>query len=179
MLLNPLLIKTSPLVIKGLNAEDKKTSIEELYKLDALDDGAAIEDVGILFPKIEMKKEKNAENKKGKDENEGLLDIKDFAKVDIRVAEILKAENVEGSDKLLELEVNSGLDTRTIIAGLAHVYKPEELVGKKILLVANLKPAKIFNKKSNGMLLAAKLKKKDNPVLIEINENIPVGAKLS
>ena len=105
--------------------------------------------------------------------------IKDFAKVDIRVAEILKAENVEGSDKLLELEVNSGLDTRTIIAGLAHVYKPEELVGKKILLVANLKPAKIFNKKSNGMLLAAKLKKKDNPVLIEINENIPVGAKLS
>ena len=179
VLLKPVLIKTSPIVVKAMNAEDKTTLIEDLYKLDNLDNSAVIEDVGILFPKIEMKKEKNAENKKGTDENEGLLDIKDFAKVDIRVAEILKAKNVEGSDKLLELEVDSGLDTRTIIAGLAHVYKPEDLVGKKILLVANLKPAKIFNKKSNGMLLAAKLKKKDNPVLIEINENIPVGAKLS
>ena len=109
----------------------------------------------------------------------GLLDISEFAKVDIRVAKILQAARVEGSEKLLELQVDSGLDTRTIIAGIAQHYSPDYLIGKKILLVANLKPAVLFKKKSYGMLLEEKKEKGDKPVLIEVNDAIPVGARLS
>jgi methionyl-tRNA synthetase len=113
------------------------------------------------------------------EEKDGLIDISEFAKVDIRVAAVLKASAIEGSDKLLELEVDSGIDTRIIIAGIAQHYSPDYLVGKKILLVTNLKPAVIFKRTSHGMLLAAKKEKGDRPVLIEVNDAIPAGAKLS
>lgn len=84
------------------------------------------------------------------------IDIIDFAKVDLRVAEILTAEKVEGTDRLLKLQVNLG-DTgiRQIVAGIAQHYAPEELIGKKIVVVANLKPAKLRGVESQGMLLAA------------------------
>ena len=111
--------------------------------------------------------------------DEGLLvDIKEFARIEIRVAQVLQAERVMGSDRLLELRVNSGADERTILAGIAQFYEPEYLINKKILLVANLKPAKIFNKISNGMLLAAK-GEGGRPHLIEVNESVPVGSRLS
>ena len=84
-----------------------------------------------------------------------LLDISDFAKVELRVAEIRAAEKVEGADKLLKLQVEVGGVPRQIVAGIAQHYKPEEIVGKKIVIVANLKPAKIRGVESNGMLLAA------------------------
>ncbi|MCP4137193.1 MAG: methionine--tRNA ligase [bacterium] len=196
VLLDPVLINSSPAIIKGLQAENKPVDVESLLGLNLLDEGKKISDVGILFPRLEKeeddkgkkdKKEKAKEGKKKKGdskeaqkiEDDGLLDFKEFLKVDIRVAKVLEAEKVEGSDKLLELQVDSGLDTRTIIAGIAQTYSPDSLVGKKILLVANLKPATIFKRKSYGMLLAAKKEKNDNPVLIEIDDNIPVGAKLS
>jgi methionyl-tRNA synthetase len=86
---------------------------------------------------------------------------------------------VKGSEKLLELKVDSGIDERIIIAGIAQFYEPGYLVGKKILLVANLKPAVIFNKKSNGMLLAAREGKSGSPILIEVDDKIPVGSRLS
>jgi methionyl-tRNA synthetase len=86
---------------------------------------------------------------------DGLLDISDFAKVELRVAEIKQAEKVEGADKLLKLQIEVGGVPRQIVAGIALHYKPEELVGKKVVVVANLKPAKIRGVESNGMLLAA------------------------
>ncbi|MFA5519654.1 MAG: methionine--tRNA ligase subunit beta, partial [Spirochaetota bacterium] len=109
---------------------------------------------------------------------EGLIDIKDFTAVDIRVARIIKAEVVEGSDKLLYLTVDSGSDERNIVAGIAQVYRPEDIEGKNILLVANLKPAKIFGLESNGMLLAAKKKSKDKPAVIFVDMDIPLGSRL-
>ncbi|MDZ4225177.1 MAG: methionine--tRNA ligase subunit beta, partial [bacterium] len=83
------------------------------------------------------------------------IDITDFAKVELRVAEILQAEKVEGADKLLKLQIDLGTEQRQIVAGIAQHYAPEDLVGKKVVVAVNLKPAKIRGVESNGMLLAA------------------------
>jgi methionine--tRNA ligase beta chain len=98
--------------------------------------------------------------------------------VDIRVARIIEAEKVEGSDKLLYLTVNTGSEHRNIVAGIAQAYSSEELAGKKILLVSNLKPATIFGKESHGMLLAAKKSSKDKPLVIFVDDSIQIGARL-
>ncbi len=115
-----------------------------------------------LFPRIEDEKvevkvevEKKKKEKKMEMPKADLIDITDFAKVDLRVAKIVQAERVEGADKLLKLEIDIGSETRQIVAGIAKHYSPEELVGKKIVVVANLKPAKLRGIESNGMLLAA------------------------
>ncbi len=84
-----------------------------------------------------------------------LLDIADFGKIELRVAEVKQAEKVEGADKLLKLQIEIGGVPRQIVAGIAQHYKPEEIIGKKVVVVANLKPAKIRGVESNGMLLAA------------------------
>ncbi len=189
VLLSPILIQSSKKIVDALNLKVDLADIESLYRLDLLKDNEGIKDIGILFPRIEKEEQagvRTAESKKDpgktKMENtelgEGLIDIKEFARIDIRVARVLEAAAVEGSDKLLQLEVDSGLDKRTIIAGIAKEYSPEYLVGKKILLVANLKPATIFKRKSNGMLLAAKSGSDAGPVLIEVDDKIPVGSKL-
>lgn len=86
---------------------------------------------------------------------EELLDIADFAKVDLRVAQVIHAEKVEGADKLLKLQIDLGTEKRQIVAGIALHYSPEDLIGKKVVVVTNLKPAKIRGVESNGMLLAA------------------------
>jgi len=182
VLLSPVLTSKSSVVISALKAENKSRKIKDLSGFNLLDEGQKLSEMEILFPRIEKEKKETRPEKKQvskKTENQGLIDITDFAKVEIRVAKIIKAQSVEGSEKLLEIEVDSGTDQRTVIAGIAQSYAPEDLPGKKVLLVANLKPATIFNKESNGMLLAAKKSKKDKPVLIEIDEKIPVGSKLS
>lgn len=94
-------------------------------------------------------------NKENKMEPTEQIDITEFLKTDLRVAEIKLAEKVEGADKLLKLQVDVGGELRQIVAGIALHYKPEELIGKKIVIVANLKPAKIRGVESYGMLLAA------------------------
>lgn len=85
----------------------------------------------------------------------GELDIARFAEIELRVALVLGAEKVAGTDKLLRLEVTLGRETRQIVAGIAQSYLPEALVGKQIIVVANLKPARIRGIESQGMLLAA------------------------
>ncbi len=179
-LLSPALIYSSPKILEALKPGGGEPSFDDILAMNSLSEGSRLGELDILFPRIEKeKKEEAVEKPKEKPDQEGLVDIKDFFKTEIRVAQVLKAERVEGSDKLLKLEVNSGTDTRTIVAGIAQEYEPDYLVGRKILLVANLKPATIFNIESNGMLLAAKEGKKGKPILIEIDEKIPVGAKLS
>ncbi len=181
VLLSPILRKASAKVMDALGMNGIGFN-ENLATLRSLKAGNRIQDVGILFPRLEKEEievmEKNAE-KKNSVQEEGLVDIMEFSRVDIRIAEILEAQTIEGSDKLLELKVDAGIDRRTIVAGLAKYYSPEYLVGKKILLVANLKPAVLFKRTSNGMLLAAKKEKNDPPILIEVNPAIPNGARLS
>jgi methionyl-tRNA synthetase len=103
--------------------------------------------------------------------------IDDFAKIDLRVAQIKVAERVKGADKLLRLEVDLGDHTRQILAGIALAYDPEQLVGRKIVIVANLQPRKMRGLESHGMLLAASLEG-GKPVLAGFLEEVPLGAKL-
>jgi methionyl-tRNA synthetase len=84
-----------------------------------------------------------------------LISFDDFTKAELRVAEILEAEKIEGSNKLLKLQVDLGEEKRQLVAGIGKHYQPEDLIGKKIIIVANLEPAKIFGVESNGMILAA------------------------
>jgi methionyl-tRNA synthetase len=86
---------------------------------------------------------------------EGLITYDDFAKVKFRTAKVLEAEKVAGADKLLRLQILVGEERRQVVAGIALHYKPEDVVGKTVVVVVNLKPAKIRGVESNGMLLAA------------------------
>lgn len=104
------------------------------------------------------------------------ISIEDFAKVDLRVAQVLAAQRVEGTDKLMELKVQVGAEERTIVAGIAKYYSPEELTGKKIVIVANLKPAKLRGILSQGMLLAASTE--DQLAVLTLDRDIPTGAKV-
>ncbi|MGO8758206.1 MAG: methionine--tRNA ligase [Terracidiphilus sp.] len=105
------------------------------------------------------------------------ITIDDVLKVDLRVAQILVAERVPKADKLLRLEIDLGYEKRQILAGIAQYYEPEKLVGRKIVVVANLAPRKMRGLESNGMLLAASLEG-GAPVLAGFLEDVPLGARL-
>jgi len=106
------------------------------------------------------------------------IEVDDFFKVDLRVGQVLSAEPVKGADKLLHMKVDIGEpEPRTIVAGIALVYKPEEMVGRKVVIVANLQPRKLRGIESNGMIVAASLEG-GKPVLAGFLESVPVGARL-
>jgi methionyl-tRNA synthetase len=108
---------------------------------------------------------------------DGRISIDDFAKVELRVAQVKAAERVKNSDKLLRLEVDLGTEVRQIVAGIAEAYAPETLVGRKVVIVANLAPRKLRGLESNGMIVAASLEG-GQPVLAGFLEDVPVGARL-
>lgn len=144
-----------------------------------------------LFPRIEIEEEKSEakkevkENKKAKKEEpkapekakeneDGMIGIEDFSKIDLRVVEIVAAEPVPKTDKLMKIQVSLGDEERTVVSGIAKHYKPEDLIGKHVVLVANLKPAKLRGVMSHGMLLAAS--KGDELQIVETT--MPVGSKV-
>jgi len=104
------------------------------------------------------------------------ISIEDFSKVQMRVGQILEAEKIEGSRKLLKLRVDIGSEVRQLVAGIAEVYEPASLLNKKIVVVANLKPARLMGVESNGMIVAASVDGK--PVLATFTEEVPNGALL-
>jgi methionyl-tRNA synthetase len=106
------------------------------------------------------------------------ITIDDFVKIDLRVATIVEAEKVKGADKLLRLIVDVGFEKRQIVAGIAKAYEPEKLVGRKVVIVANLAPRKLRGLESNGMIVAASFGEGDLPVLTGFHEDIPNGARL-
>ncbi len=108
---------------------------------------------------------------------DGKITIDDFSKVELRVAQVKVAEKVKGADKLLRLEVDLGTEVRQIVAGIAEAYAPESLIGRKVVIVANLQPRKLRGLESNGMIVAASLED-GKPVLAGFLEDVPVGAKL-
>ena len=106
------------------------------------------------------------------------IEIDDFVKVDLRVGKVLSAERVKGSDKLLHLKVDiAEPEPRTIVAGIALAYEPEKMIGRKVVIVANLQPRKLRGIESNGMIVAASLEG-GPPVLAGFLEDVPVGARL-
>jgi methionyl-tRNA synthetase len=106
------------------------------------------------------------------------ITIDDFAKVELRVAQVRVAEPVKGADRLLRLEVDLGNEVRQIVAGIAGAYKPEELIGRKVVIVANLQPRKLRGLESNGMIVAASVGEKGKPVLAGFLEDVEIGARL-
>jgi methionyl-tRNA synthetase len=141
-----------------------------------------------LFPRIETKEKEEKETPPVSDEKpqppaapapaaaDARIDIADFAKVELRVAQILAAEKIQGSKKLVKLQVDLGTEQRQLVAGIAESYAPEALVGKKVAVVANLKPAKLMGVESNGMVLAAS--PGNAAVLVTFDADVPLGTKI-
>ena len=107
----------------------------------------------------------------------GKISIDDFAKIELRVGVVKVAERVPKADKLLRLEVDIGTEVRQVLAGIAEAYAPEALIGRKVVIVANLAPRKLRGMESNGMIVAASLEG-GKPVLASFLEDVPVGARL-
>ncbi|ACL70775.1 methionine--tRNA ligase [Halothermothrix orenii] len=173
-MLKPFLVETPYMIGEQINARDliEKASWSDLKQWGLLSPGRKVKKGKPIYPRIDIEEYferlNNNENKetsdnKGKggndmaeqDKNTGTISFNDFTKLDLRVAEVKEAEKIEGSNKLLKLKVSLGDEERQVVAGIAKHYNPEELVGKKVILVANLEPATIFGVKSEGMVLAA------------------------
>jgi methionyl-tRNA synthetase len=104
------------------------------------------------------------------------ITIEDFAKVQMRVGQIVEAEKIEGSRRLIKLRVDIGTEVRQVVAGIAEAYEPANLLNRKVVIVANLKPAKLMGVESNGMIVAASIDGK--PVLATFTEEVPNGSLL-
>jgi methionyl-tRNA synthetase len=143
--------------------------------------GNAIKLKESVFPRLDVKKVptlvKKPDETSADEDFAGLIDISEFGKLDLRTAMVEEAEKVKKADKLLRLQIDLGAEKRQIVAGIAEFYRPEELIGKTIIVVANLKPAKIRGLESNGMLLAAR--KDSTLTLVTVADDIPPGAKIS
>jgi methionyl-tRNA synthetase len=104
------------------------------------------------------------------------ITIEDFAKIDLRVARVVEASAIEGADRLLRLVVDLGGETRQLVAGIKKTYLPEALVGKHIIVVANLKPAELRGVQSRGMLLAASTD--EGPIVATFEKEVAPGSKV-
>lgn len=170
VLVGPTMPKTPERIFEQIGVvNDELKTWASIEAFGALKPGSKVHKGEALFPRIDIAKEMEwlgtlltpptanniIEETPAQEENAGLITIEDFAKVSLRVARVLSAQPVKKSDKLLEIRLTLGSEERTVVSGIASYYKPEELVGKHVLLVANLKPAKLRGILSEGMLLAA------------------------
>lgn len=130
-----------------------------------------------LFPRVDKEKYfKDLKEPKEEKMQENLIGIEEFAKIDLRVGKIESAEKVEGATKLLKMIVDIGTEKRQIVAGIAETYTPEQLIGKEIIFVANLKPAKVRGVESQGMLVAAEVNGK--AYLPAFDRDVPPGSRI-
>ncbi|WP_213950525.1 methionine--tRNA ligase [Tepidanaerobacter syntrophicus] len=187
--ISPIMPNISKKILDQLGITDETLSTwESVKKWGGLPSGLKVSRKEIIFPRIENNKGKGEAPKEDqktaqeisrkveKEEGANVISIEDFAKIDLRIAEVLEAEKVEGADKLLKLQIKIGNEKRQIVAGIAQHYTPEELIGKKIVVVANLKPAKLRGIESCGMLLAASDSK--GLTLVTVDRDIDSGAKV-
>mgnify|MGYP002550813294 CR=1 FL=1 len=199
ILISPFMPETSKKIQEKIGAGEDVCTWDSANEWGILPDDAEIKKGEALFPRIDVEKEmselqklfpnksdnsseEDKEKSAGKKENEkpqncvSLIDIQDFAKVELKAAKIEECEPVKKSKKLLKLTLNDGESQRTVASGIANYYKPEELVGKSVILVCNLKPAKLCGVESNGMILAAETK--DGDVRVIFLDDIPAGSKI-
>lgn len=154
----------------------------EIGTLDSVPAGVKVAEPKPIFPRLEAKKkpmETETQTKQQQPKQEAPptaeIGIEDFAKVQLRVARVLEAEPLEGSDKLLKLQVVIGKERRQIVAGIRKNYQPTDLIGRQIVVVANLKPAKLRGTESQGMLLAA-VDEDGGAILLQPERDAPEGA---
>ncbi|MBQ3040542.1 MAG: methionine--tRNA ligase [Clostridia bacterium] len=164
VLLYPFIPSTSEEIFKELNTE--LTGYDTLNSFGALESGKDVGEQRVLFQRIDEAKmlaeieaeiAKKMEEAKAKEKPEGcaIIGIDKFMEVELRTAEVLECEAVPKAKKLLKLQLDLGYEKRQVVSGIAKFYKPEELVGKKVIVVANLSPAKLCGIESNGMILAS------------------------
>jgi methionyl-tRNA synthetase len=166
ILLSPFMPTASPEILRQIGACECCSAWESAGEYGALSAQVTVVRGDNLFPRIdeakmlgELEAEREAANKtakKEKSEDVEEISIDEFARVSLKCAEIVACEKVEKSKKLLKLQVNLGDETRQVVSGIAEAYSPESLVGKKVILVSNLKPAKLMGIDSFGMILASK-----------------------
>ena len=172
ILLKPVIPEKSGEILRRLGAED--TGLE----WGGLKPGNEITAGSPLFPRIELEKIEAPDTEMtAVPEQDNLISLDDFKKVELRVGQIVAAEKIEGADKLLKIQVDIGDEKRQLVAGIASYYTLDELAGKKIIVAANLKKAVLRGVESQGMLLAAVKGKKLR--LLTVDGDIPNGAKIS
>ena len=189
ILVSPFLPHTAPKIQAQLGAPADVLFWEQAGEWGLLPDGFSVQKGEIIFPRIDIAKElaeleaqqkaarEAKEQAQRKAEGIAQISIDDFAKVELRVAEVKDCEPVKRAKKLLKLTLDDGSGTpRTVASGIAQWYKPEDLIGHKVVLVANLKPAVLCGVESQGMILAADCAKDDVKVLFV--DNMPAGAKI-
>lgn len=109
-------------------------------------------------------------------ENNAIINMSEFARLDLRIGKIVNAEKITGSKKLIKLEVDVGNEIRPLVAGIAEDYIPEDLIGKLVPILANLQPAKLMGVESRGMILAVDVKGK--PILLHPDKEVPAGSRV-
>lgn len=190
-LLSAFMPTTMTRALEQIGADEAAATYDNADKFGVLPLDVTVKKGEALFPRIDVEKEieelnsiiknndtESEETKKLREEIEGVaqIGIDDFGKVDLRVAEIKACEPIKEAKKLLKLTVFDGVKERTVASGIAKYYKPEELVGKKIILVSNLKPAKLCGVESCGMILAATC---GDDIKVIFVDDMPAGAKIS
>ena len=196
VLLEPFLPETAEKILKQLNTD--KRDWESLLQFNGMIPGQKVGTPEILFARIDAAKKieeinklneakapkepagqeaKAQEVKPENDENDAYISIDDFEKLDMRVAEVLKVEKHPNADKLLVFQLKIGEEIRQVVSGIAKWYKPEDLVGKKVVMVYNLKPVTLRGVESRGMILSAEKGKKLS--VVSTLDDIPSGATIS
>ena len=177
----------------GLNEDIGNISLDDTGKWGILKPGTRVKKGEALFPRIDIKKMPDKQetvkeplgargsvpsqkDKKLEHQTDNLISIAEFAKVQLKIGKVLQAERVEKSNKLIKLQVDTG-EQRQIVAGIGKSYAPEDLVGKKIVVVTNLQPAKLMGVESQGMLLAA-TDDGGEPVILMPEKDVKEGAKI-
>jgi methionyl-tRNA synthetase len=189
ILLKPFLTRTPNEIFKqlGIQEEDRKTW-ESLEEFGMIPSETKVEKGAPIFPRLEMAEEVEfiktkmqgpapvVEEVKEEIPEMDEITIDDFMKIDLRVAEVIHAEPVKKADKLLKLQLDLGYEKRQVVSGIAQYYKPEELVGRKLICITNLKPVKLRGELSQGMILAGS---KDGALsLATVDQTLPNGAKV-
>lgn len=186
-LLSPFMPESAEKIAEQIGATAEELSYENAAKYGVLPKNVTVHKGATLFPRIDLQKEleelaaQQAAAHPQLPKYEGvaeLIDIEHFGKVDLRVAQIKECEPIKRAKKLLKLQLDDGFEGgRQVVSGIAPWYKPEDLIGKKVLIVANLKPVKLCGEESSGMIIAADVDEKTAKVLF-VDESVPNGAKL-
>lgn len=188
-LLSAFMPTTMPKAWEQIGAKAEDVQYKNADKFGVLPADVTVVKGDVLFPRIDVEKEidelnalisQNAPKKEEPLKEITLKDeitIDDFAKVELRVAKVLECEKVKKSKKLLKLKIDDGMGGRQVVSGIAEWYKPEDLIGKKIIIVANLKPCVLCKEESNGMILAADAAD-GSAVVVFPDQSLPCGAKI-
>jgi methionyl-tRNA synthetase len=190
VLLQPFLTRTPKEIFKQLGITDETLKTwESLEQFGIIPSGTKVEKGQPIFPRLEIEEEVSfiktkmqgtsapvEEKKEEKPEELAEISIDDFMKVDLRVAEVIACEPVKKADKLLKLQLDLGYEKRQVVSGIAQYYKPEELVGLKVICITNLKPVKLRGELSQGMILAGS---KDGQLSVAtVDQTLPNGSKV-